>query len=188
MDSIQHTVLNQINSKKIEGYRYLYNNYYASLCSFSSGFLRHREDAEDIVQDVFMRLWNGEATFHSFKALTSFLYLCVRNASLNARRDQKNVHIEDEDYNNFEFKEKTIVQRMIEEEFYRQIYIEINKLSPERRNIIMLSLEGFTNKEIADKTRVSVNTVKTLKLKTYRLLRDNLKQLVAFLSFTGSLF
>ena len=126
-----------------------------------------------------MRLWKGDSTFDSIKALASFLYLSVKNASLNATRNRAkwsgNDVFDDEDFINLKIEEKTIEQLLIEEEFYRQIYVAINKLSRERKEVILLSMEGYTNKEIADKTGVSVNTVKTLKLKAYRLLRDTLE-------------
>jgi RNA polymerase sigma-70 factor (family 1) len=174
-------ILDQINSKGADGYKYLYDNYYASLCCFSAHFLEHGEEAEDIIQDVFLRLWNSTATFNSIEALTSFLYVSVKNASLNATRNQTKFCHNVEELTYIEAKDKTVVQMIIEEEFYRQIYLELNKLSAERRSIIMLSIEGYSNKEIADKMGISVNTVKTLKLKTYRLLRDFLKPITAFL-------
>lgn len=179
MDNFKDHIIDQINSKKIEGYKYLYDNFYASLCSFSANFFEHKEDAEDIVQDVFMRLWKGVSIFNSIKALTSFLYLSVKNASLNATRNRAKWSEFDISNNgeiaNLKLEDKTIEQVLIEEEFYRQIYMAINKLSPERRKAVMLSMEGYTNKEIADKIGVSVNTVKTLKLKAYRFLRDTLE-------------
>lgn len=176
MDDLENHIVDQINSKKIEGYKHLYNDFYASLCSFSANFLEYKEDAEDVVQDVFMRLWKSNATFNSIKALTSFLYLAVKNASLNATRNKRKWSELDISNNgeiaNLKGEGKTIEQLLIEEEFYRQIYVAINKLSPERKMAVMLSMEGYTNKEIADKIGVSVNTVKTLKLKAYRVLRD----------------
>ncbi|HBL77090.1 MAG: hypothetical protein A2W90_19035 [Bacteroidetes bacterium GWF2_42_66] len=179
MDNLNSHIIDQINSKKTEGYKYLYDNFYASLCNFSANFFEYKEDAEDIVQDVFIRIWKSNSTFESLKALTSFLYLSVKNGSLNATRNRPkwsgNDVFDDEDFLNLKLDEKTIEQLLIEEEFYRQIYVTINKLSQERKEVILLSMGGYTNKEIADKTGVSVNTVKTLKLKAYRLLRDTLE-------------
>lgn len=187
MDRIQKSVLEQINSKKIEGYKYLYDNYFASLCSFSAHFVGNRDEAEDIVQEVIIRIWNGRATFNSLAALTSFLYVSVKNASLNTIRDHsKECHGVD-GCNCFAAEDKIVDQLMIEEEFYRHIYAEVNKLTPERRNIILLSIEGFSNQEIAEKTGVSVNTVKTLKLKTYRLLRSAFETIHTFPLFFISL-
>ena len=79
------------------------------------------------------------------------------------------------DVKNLRINEKSVQQVIIEEEYYRQIYVAINKLSPERKNVILLSMDGLINKEIAEKAGISVNTVKTLKLKAYRFLRNELE-------------
>ena len=60
--------------------------------------------------------------------------------------------------------EDTILDVLIEEEFFRQIHVTISNLTPERRKVILFTMEGLTNREIAEKAGVSVNTVKTLKI------------------------
>ncbi len=171
-------IVEQVNQKKMEGFRYLYNNYYPSLCGFSSRFFRQKDLAEDIVQDVFMRLWKSDSSFNSIKALKSYLYFSVKNASLNAIRNDSKLSDVDVQNNldilSLKLEDKTIEQVLIEEEYYRQVYVAIERLSPERKKIILLSLEGLTNKEIADKTNVSINTVKSLKLRAYGVLRKEL--------------
>lgn len=76
--------------------------------------------------------------------------------------------------NNLKVADMSILDVMIEEEYYRQIHIAVNNLSPKRRKVILLSMEGLSNKKIAEKIGVSVNTVKTLKFKAYRCLREYL--------------
>jgi RNA polymerase sigma-70 factor (ECF subfamily) len=62
-----------------------------------------------------------------------------------------------------------------EEETYRIIYQAIYGLPHQSRKIILLSLKGYKNPEIAGELQVSLNTVKTLKKNAYRELRDKLK-------------
>lgn len=178
MNIFENQIISQINAKHRDGYKFLYENFYASLCNFSAHFLVKKEEAEDIVQDVFMKLWQSDATFDSITALTSFLYLSVKNTSLNAIRNRAKWSeldpLDKIDADNLK-EGQTIEQLLIQEEFYREIYNAINKLSPKRREIIMLSMEGYSIIEIANRTGVSVNTVKTLKLKAYRLLRDTIE-------------
>jgi RNA polymerase sigma-70 factor (ECF subfamily) len=137
------------------------------------------------VQDVFLRLWKSEAKFDSLSSLKAFLYNSVKNASLNALRyhakfSGSGMH-GDQTANLPEMKESAIERMIIEEEYVRQIHLAINKLSDERRKIILLSMEGHGNKKIAQSLGISVNTLKTLKRKAYRFLREELKQLKAFL-------
>ena len=185
MGKSEDIVIEQINLKKAEGYKYLYDNYYQSLCNFSSKFFKHKADSEDIVQDVIFSLWKSNSNFNSIKAITSYLYLCVKNASLNAIRNTSKLSDIDISNNieiqNLKIGDKSIEQILITEEYYRQIFVAINKLSPERKNIILLSMEGFSNKEIAENAGISFNTVKTLKLKAYRLLKKELEWSVLLL-------
>ena len=178
MKNSENTMIERINLKKIDGYKYLYDHYYSSLCSFSSRFIKQKIDAEDVVQDVFMKLWKGDSDFNSTKALTSFLYFSVKNASLNAIRNNSkwpDTDISNTNILNIRIEDKSIEQILIEEEFYRQIYVAINKLSPRRKEIILLSMDGLSNKDISDKTGVSINTIKTLKQKAYSFLREELE-------------
>ena len=187
MDFSEEIIIKQINLNKIEGYKYLYDNYYSSLCNFSSRFFKQKANSEDVVQDVFLKLWKSNASFNSIKALTSYLYLSVKNTSLNAiRNDSKLSDIDistNSDVRSMRIEDKSIEQILIEEEYYRQIYNAIGKLSAARKNVILLSMEGLANKEVAEKAGISINTVKTLKLKSYRFLRTELEFSVFLLLF-----
>ena len=100
MGKSEDIVIEQINLKKLEGYKYLYDNYYLSLCNFSSKFFKGKTDTEDIVQDVIFSLWKSNSNFNSIKALTSYLFSSVKNASLNAIRN--NSKLSDIDISNNE--------------------------------------------------------------------------------------
>lgn len=181
----ESNILYQINQKKIVGYEYLYDNFYPSLCSFASRFINQKHFAEDVVQEVFLKLWKSESSFDSLSVLKSYLYISVKNASLNIIRNNSKLSGIDVATNNdalsIQIDEKSIEQLLIEEEFYRQIHMAIEKLTPERKRVISLSMEGFSNKEIAEKLGISINTVKTLKLKAYEALRKELSLLTLLL-------
>lgn len=59
---------------------------------------------------------------------------------------------------------------IIEEEVHREIIAAIDKLPPERRRVVELSMVGYSQEEIAEKLNISVNTVKTQKRKAYAFL------------------
>ncbi len=178
--------MTSINQKKLIGYKYIYDRYYASLCSYCARFSIQNTDAEDIVQDVILSLWKSKSKFNSFKALTCFLYSSIRNASLNALRNDSKMSVSDlsdESLQNLQTNDNIILDVLIEEEYFRQVHVTISNLTPERKKVILFTMEGLTNREIAEKVGVSVNTVKTLKLKAYRLLRQELGMIVFLLLF-----
>lgn len=165
-----------INLKHKDGYKFLYKNYFPSLCRFSSRLTNLPDESEDLVQNIFLRLWKSKITFPSEKAMISYLYLAVKHASLNLIRNRAKMQsidhkkIDETESDSFE-----IHKAMIEEEVSRLVHVAINKLTPERKNVILLSLRGLSNQEIAQQIGISINTVKTLKLRTYRSLRRELK-------------
>ncbi|MEN8156456.1 MAG: RNA polymerase sigma-70 factor [Bacteroidota bacterium] len=184
MSAPDNKIVASVNEKGVSGYRYIYDNYYASLCSFVFRFSIREAEAEDIVQEVILRLWKSSATFESVNGLTSYLFSAVKNASLNALRDRSR-RPKSTDHDDLTEalpgSDRPVEESMIEEEYYRQIHAAINKLNPKRRSIILYSMEGLTNSEIAKKAGVSINTVKTLKAKAYRFLREELKITVLLL-------
>lgn len=188
MNNLRGKIIDQINLKKSEGFRYLYNHYYSALCSFSSKIVKNRSEAEDLVQELFVKIWKEKINFSSLKSMTSFLFISVKNASLNYNRNQsKKIKIDfSEIYNSTEIEitDRTVIQLMIEEEYYRQLYVAINKLTPKRKKVLLLSMEGLSYKEIADATGISVNTVKTLKQNSYKFLREELEYPVLLFLFS----
>ena len=88
--------------------------------------------------------------------------------------------ISNESYQGLKTEEKSIQDVLIEEEYYRQIHLAINRLTPERKKVILSFMEGLSNKEIAQRAGVSINTVKTLKFKAYCFLRQELEVPVYF--------
>lgn len=172
-------VLELVNLKSKEGFKYLYDYFFPSLCRFSYRITKCLSESEDIVQELFVRLWKSDVKFPSERALVSYLYISAKNASLNAIRNaEKAKKAEKAEMNELEKIDNgdiSFQQIMIEEEVHRQVYTAIYELSPERRNIILLSMQGFTNSEIAKIKGISINTVKTLKIRSYRVLRDSLR-------------
>lgn len=172
-------IIDGINEKREDAFKYLYDTYYASLCRYARRFVGDMTDEEDIVQEILVKLWEREGNFENLRAVSAYLYRSVHNACLVSIRDQK------------ENREEDLIQRLgevltfdtldneqllIEEEYYRQIFVVLNSLPEQRRLIVEMTMEGLKNEEIAQQMRVSVNTVKTLKKKAYVYLREKLSR------------
>ena len=68
------------------------------------------------------------------------------------------------------------LQEVTRQETMRMLYVAIDQLPPQTRNVILLNLEGKTNPEVAEELGISVNTVKCLKKSAYETLRGTLSQ------------
>lgn len=142
-----------------EAYRTLYLRYHAALKAYASLFVG-LSDAEDVVQDVLLNLWNKRTQIVITDSLASYLFLSVRNTSLNRLKHNSirsrvmtdlRLSLLDEgvDYNSHQVEElKSLIRQALSELPYEQ-----------RRAFEMSRFEGKTYEQIARETGVSVKTV-----------------------------
>jgi RNA polymerase sigma-70 factor (ECF subfamily) len=155
----------------------VYDKFFISLCSFSYNFTKNDEASSDIVQEVFIKLWENKKNFISIYSLRSFLYLSVKNASLNYNRDNKKL-VTLETAKELENEENELI---IKEEVHRLIYNEIEKLPEMCKKVIKLSLLDMKISDIAEVLNIAENTVKNHKSKAKSELKKNLKNLYSLL-------
>lgn len=165
-----------VNRKDEKTWGDFYDRFYAALCVYVAKMLPVPDAVEDLVQDVFISVWEGKRTFDDIKELTNYLYrACYNNTLLYIRNNQ--IHdtilssLAEEDNSQ---DEDMIYALTVKEEIIRQLYFHIEELPAEQRRIILLRIEGHTWEEIADQLGVSINTVKTQKSRSYKFLREKL--------------
>ena len=166
------TIVAGVNRKDEKMWGDFYDRFYTALCVYVSKILPVPDAVEDLVQDVFISVWEGKRTFSDIKELTNYLYnntlLYIRNNQihdtiLNSLAEEESV--EDEDM---------IYALTVKEEIIRQLYCYIEELPSEQRRIILMRIEGHTWEEIAERLEISINTVKTQKTRSYKFLRERL--------------
>ena len=154
----------------------LYDDYYKALVVYAMKFVTDITASEDIVQEMFSRLYERKPEFDSIYSLRSYIYNMVRNLSLDWLRHKK---VEDAYLKNVVQKTEvyslaeTGEEEMFDEEVYRQLADFFNKLPPRQHEIILLAIEGKKNMEIAEILGVKVGTVKTQKMRALHTLRKN---------------
>lgn len=175
-------LLERLKENDRSAFEMLFKKYYPSFCIVAFRYVEDRDIAKDIAQEVFIKFWDKRNEYSEIPSIKTFLYVLVKNASLNYIRNQK---IKEKHLNLIE-KESDLFfhQVAIPEETYRQLEAVIEKLPPQSANIMRLTMKGFSNMQIAEQLGVSVNTVKTLK---YNALR-NLRTYLGEFSFTMLLF
>ena len=158
------TIVAGVNRKDEKMWGDFYDRFYTALCVYVSKILPVPDAVEDLVQDVFISVWEGKRTFSDIKELTNYLYrACYNNTLLYSLAEEESV--EDEDM---------IYALTVKEEIIRQLYCYIEELPSEQRRIILMRIEGHTWEEIAERLEISINTVKTQKTRSYKFLRERL--------------
>ncbi|WP_158796892.1 RNA polymerase sigma-70 factor [Pedobacter sp. L105] len=151
----------------------LFKEFYDRLVYFSLQFVKDKYQAQDIVQDAFIKYWQLKDTVIPHKtAIKNFLYQTVRNASLNVIRHEKIVEGYIQLQGNIEPEEPCVIDAIIRTELMAEIHSAIQSLPESYRTIsVMGYFDGKKNQEIADELNMSINTVKKQKQRALQLLR-----------------
>ena len=161
-----------IKNGKVDAFKQFFESLYPSLCLFANKYLKDPDASLDIVQDAFVQIWNKKEDVHSIDSAKSYLFKFVKNKCLNYLRDQKQRQIL-----NYEQLDSEIFFRdnLIEEETYLLINDAVRHLPPKGQKVIELSLDGLKNQEIAEQLNITINTVKTIKQRAFKAMREELK-------------
>ncbi|MCM1031483.1 MAG: RNA polymerase sigma-70 factor [Oscillibacter sp.] len=141
----------------------VYMEYHKQLYSFACHYLGDRYQAEDAIQWLFLRLWENRQLLNEQMSLKSYLFTSLKNHILNLLRDGKREALRQEQFlrEKEETEDSSVLQQLDEEEVRQRLTAAISTLSPQKRRICELKLEGsLSNAEIAELLQISVNTVK----------------------------
>ncbi|TGV02176.1 RNA polymerase sigma-70 factor [Flavivirga rizhaonensis] len=162
----------------LETYKKLFEDLYPQLCVFAYKYLNDLDLSKDTVQEVFVKVWEDKITFQNENHATGFFYKAVKNKCLNYLKSKQYKVTERYELANLEVydTEEYYISEAVAIETTAVIEKAINKLPEKAAQVIRLSIEDYTNNQIADELSISINTVKDHKKIAYRKLRD-------FLSF-----
>jgi len=170
MHSAEGSSVDGLNHPELDS---LFREFYNRLVYFAFQLIHDQAQAQDIVQDVFIKYWQErDSVLPDRVAIKNYLYTSVRNASLNSIRHNRVVDKYIQQQGSDEPEELPVIESIISSEVIAEIHSAIESL-PEHYRIIseMSYLEGKKNQEIADELGMSVNTVKKQKYRALELLR-----------------
>ena len=148
-----------IGNDDYTSYNKLFVRYYSRLCCYVYRLLGEKEDAEDVVQDLFLTLWNNRKKIAIGENVSGYLYKMARNLALNHIRTQTNYKtvLENREEQLSYYEENPLET----EEFRMALYDCINLLPGRCKEVLLLHrVKGLKQKEIADQLSISVKTIK----------------------------
>lgn len=157
----------------------LFTRYYIKLCAFANGYLRSKDDAEEIVSDVFVNLWKGRHSIKIKISLRAYLYTSVKHAAFaKMKRRQTNIASIDDTLMEPQFIDDYGPLEMLAfNEMENHLQGAINNLPPRCRQIfIMKWAEGLTYKEISEILGVAEKTVENQVIKAFELVRKSIRK------------
>lgn len=167
--------LDSINKKEGWAWKYLYDNYFVSLCLYADNILVNSLSSKDVVQNTFIKLWEKQLSFSSEKEFSFYLYKMVYNSCLNKIRDLDNKEKKLHEWSSFEssLSDEHLLS-IIKEETIRKLYLLIDTMPYMRKKVILLGLENKKVSEISEILNISENTVKKHRKIAYKFIRENL--------------
>lgn len=165
-------------SDNYKAFEIMYRRFYQRLASFAYRFTQSSDKAEEVVSDVFYKLWKNRKNIEITSSLQSYLFTSVRNKCLDKLRVENRVsHCDDSVLLNYRSTISTPLQHTLGEELRKRIEIAIEALPRDRKRIFRLSRDnGLKYKEIAALLDISIKTVETQMGRALKFLRGELKE------------
>ena len=160
-----------------DAFRTLFDAYYGRLCAFAVEYVGSIDRARDVVQDVFLTLWERRADWVLHGSLTSYLYQSVRNRSLNATRNRATRR---RAYQAHRERRPRVHGRTGEDQaYYHQlseaIHHAIDQLPPRRRMVFLLHRQhDLTYAEVAQTMGITRKTVENQMGRALKFLRKRM--------------
>ncbi|MBS0030857.1 RNA polymerase sigma-70 factor [Chitinophaga sp. 22321] len=156
-------------------YRYLIRVYGPVLCSYVEKIVFDRAAAEDIVEDIFVKLWEKHTVFDSLLGVRKFLYMAARNASLNFKRSKEREKTKHDAFSRLST-ETISIDEIIYAELMAEVRSAIDSLPHKMRKIFIMGyIDQLSNQEIAAQLDLSCQTVRNQKTKALTIIRGLLK-------------
>lgn len=154
----------------------LFKTHFKALLSYASVMLYHDSHAEEIVQNVFVRIWEKRLLLDVQISVKAYLYKCVHNDCLNYLKHKK-IRAKYQEHTTFSMDDKTenTSDRLILGELQNRLQGALNELPEQCRTIFQMSrFEDLKYREIADELGLSIKTVENQMGKALRILRVKL--------------
>ncbi len=190
-DNISYELLTRLKNGDMLAFDRVYELYSHKLFSFIYKILKNEAEAEDIVQEVFVKIWESRHKLEDYKLLNSYIFTIAYNNSIDLIRKRINEtkyleHLKNSALGNdnpnvigqIEFNELNILAKKL-----------ISNLPARQKQVYLLHREeGLTYPEIAEKLKISKNTVENHMVKALKYLRKNMDNSVLINILFVSLF
>ena len=180
MENFEEKILLNLRNGSIEAYEHIFNTHWKNLYKIANGRLRSETEAKEVVQELFITLWENKSSLQINSSLTNYLYTAIRHRVFNKIRGKLREKKNWKFYQQFlpvhaESTKDTVMFNDLNE----TIDHIVNGM-PTKSQLIFKSswTEGKSVPEIADQMHLSEKTIEYHLTKSMKLIRGQLKKLV----------
>jgi|SRR5690554_3144301 RNA polymerase sigma-70 factor (family 1) len=173
-----HALLILLKKRDKKAFAMIYDKYHRYLFAISLKYLKNTQMAEDVVQHVFVKLWEHTTSIQIEINLKNYLFTMTKNYILNIFRDQKDKVSLNYENAQVEIPVQDDIIKDIEDKQMRDIlYKVVDMLPPQKKEVCMRKLKSNdSNQQIAAKMGISVHTVKAHYQESLKIIRSYFKQ------------
>ena len=167
-------LVEQIKEGDDSAFRLFFDRYAKRLYNFSIYYLKSKPDAEEMVQDVFVKFWNNREQLNSGGNIKAYLFRVAVNTAYDIVKKKKQEGLDIDIIANTIFKNDTWDEVLYQDLQNRHDRL-IDEMPEKRKEIYFLSRKkGLSNKEIAEELNISVRTVESQIYKAISFLKHHL--------------
>ncbi|MGV8137108.1 MAG: RNA polymerase sigma factor [Mangrovibacterium sp.] len=175
---IERKLVNQLKQGNESAFNALIKAYEGGLYNFVFALVKLNGEAEDIVQQTFIKVWLNRKSINSEMNFSTFLFTIAKNTALNSLRRIKNEksYLRDEMWQSVELSRCFIDEKIEYDELLSHIQDALNNVSELKKEIFEMSRRnGMSYSEIGEKMGISKYTVKNHIAETIRLIRKEIE-------------
>jgi RNA polymerase sigma-70 factor, ECF subfamily len=184
-------IMLRVSAGEDEGFAYLLEKYRKPIVNFMFRMVRNQSVAEELAQEVFLRVYRSRESYRAEAKFTTWLYRIATNLGVNYARDTRheraaqNLYLDQADPEtgttpDVADSRPTVELEMVRDERLRAIRQHVLAL-PERQRaaVLMHKYQGMDYKQIGEILKLSESATKSLLFRAYQTLRERLKDFVA---------
>ncbi len=170
----EQVLLSELSAGEEEAFDKIYDHYVHSIYSFVVNFVKSPELAEDLTQEIFIRIWENRSQLGKVKSFRAYLFVTARNHALNFLRKASNNNVVLTEIINGYVSPKG-ANEMISKEYVQWLHNVLESMSPQMRAAFKLCREqNKSYDEVADLLQITKNTVKKHMVRSMRIIKGRL--------------
>jgi len=153
----------------------IFRKYYLRLCHYVFKYVENMPDAEEIVQETYLNIWDKRLTLEISTSFRSYLYASAKNRALNSIRNASRRKGHLSVISTYKNHSEDALSDLSVNEINDQLFLALENLPPKCKRIFEMSrMEGLKHKEIAQKMEIKIKTVENQIGIALRYLKENL--------------